>query len=80
MASQLSPPVFHPGGVGRNFCGEELGYARMARVRLKHDEVYNLYISSPKPFAGKLHSESSRAQPSRIMIRRAWKGGMMAVM
>ena len=44
MARQLSPPVFHPGGVGRNFGGEELGYARMARVCLKHDAVYDLYI------------------------------------
>ena len=51
MASQLPPPVFYPGGVGCDFGGEELGYARVVRFRVKHEEMYYLYISPPKPFA-----------------------------
>ena len=57
MASQLSPPVFQPNGVRRNFCVEELGYPRTDWVDVKHSEMYYSYIPPPKPFVEKLHAD-----------------------
>ena len=57
MASQLSPPVFQPNSVRRNFCVEELGYARTEWVGVKHSEMYYSYIAPPKPFVEKLHAD-----------------------